>query len=90
MRKILSFLFFLMVSTFAAASPVDNAQLGAFIKNYVELVHKNYAASYDAAVQLQQAVDGYYQAGKHHVVSFLEKFGYMWKDGVIHALPQTG
>lgn len=39
---------------------------------------------------LRQAVDSYYQAGKQHVVNFLEKFGYTWQDGVIYALPQTG
>ena len=34
-------------------------------------------------------IGGYYQAGKKHVVNFLQKFGYRWVDGVIQPLPQT-
>jgi hypothetical protein len=38
---------------------------------------------------LRDAVDGYYQSGKRHVVGFLEKFGYKWVDGVIEPLTQS-
>ena len=39
--------------------------------------------------ELKEAVNKYYQAGKKHTVSFLEKFGYTWVNGVINQLPQT-
>lgn len=37
---------------------------------------------------LSEAIDKYYQSGKRHVVNFLERFGYLWKQGCIYALPQ--
>jgi transposase len=45
---------------------------------------------HETLADLRQAVDGYYQMGKRHVVNFLEKFGYTWRNGVIHPLPQPG
>lgn len=45
---------------------------------------------HETMADLRQAVDGYYQTGKQHVVHFLEKFGFTWKDGVIYPLAQTG
>jgi hypothetical protein len=45
--------------------------------------HSNMAA-------LREAVDGYYQSGKRHIVGLLEKFGYKWVDGVIEPLAQSG
>jgi hypothetical protein len=44
---------------------------------------------HETMVDLRTAIDGYYQAGKKHVVNFLQKFGYRWVDGVIESLPQT-
>jgi hypothetical protein len=38
---------------------------------------------------LRTAIDGYDQAGKKHVVNFLQKFGYCWRNGVIELIPQT-
>lgn len=36
---------------------------------------------------LSDAIDEYYQAGKRHTVNFLQRFGFFWKGGRIHALP---
>jgi transposase len=44
---------------------------------------------HETLAELRTAIDGYYQAGKKHVVTFLEKFGYRWVEGVIQPLPQT-
>ena len=44
---------------------------------------------HETMTDLRAAINGYYQAGKKHVVTFLEKFGYSWVDGVIQPLPQT-
>jgi transposase len=44
---------------------------------------------HETLADLRTASDGYYQAGKKHVVNFLQKFGYRWVDGVIQPLPQT-
>lgn len=37
---------------------------------------------------LADAIDGFYQSVKHHTVNFLQRFGYVWKKGRIHPLPQ--
>lgn len=37
---------------------------------------------------LSAAIDKFYQSGKRHTVNFLERFGYIWKQGRIYALPQ--
>ena len=47
-----------------------------------EVSHQHWHETFEA---LQHAIDGYYQAGKRHVVNF-----YTWKKGVIHLLPQPG
>src|SRR5713101_1621617 len=44
---------------------------------------------HETMADLRTAIDGYYQAGKKHVVNFLQKFGYRWVNGVIEPLPQT-
>jgi len=44
---------------------------------------------HETMADLRAAINGYYQAGKQHVVTFLAKFGYCWVDGVIQPLPQT-
>jgi transposase len=44
---------------------------------------------HETMADLRVAIDGYYRAGKKHVVRFLEKFGYRWRDGVIQPLLQT-
>jgi len=37
---------------------------------------------------LTDAVDKFYQTVKRHTVNFLQRFGYVWKKGRIHPLPQ--
>jgi transposase len=38
---------------------------------------------------LSDAIDGFYQSAKRHTVNFLQRFGYVWKQGRIHPLPQS-
>lgn len=38
---------------------------------------------------LSDAIDGFYQSVKRHTVSFLQRFGYVWKKGRIHPLLQS-
>jgi transposase len=38
---------------------------------------------------LSAAIDGFYQSCKRHTVNFLERFGYVWKQGRIYPLPQS-
>jgi transposase len=49
----------------------------------------SYHRWHETMADLRTAIDGYYQAGKKHVVTFLQKFGYRWDEGVIQPLPQT-
>ena len=44
---------------------------------------------HETLAELRTALEGYYQAGKKPVGTFLEKFGYRWVEGVIQPLPQT-
>ena len=43
---------------------------------------------YETSKDLRAASDRDYQAGKTHVVTFLQKFGYRWVDGILEPLPQ--
>lgn len=38
---------------------------------------------------LSDAIDNFYQTVKRHTVNFLQRFGYVWKQGRIHPLPQS-
>ena len=38
---------------------------------------------------LSDAIDGFYQSAKRHTVNFLQRFGYVWKQGRIYPLPQS-
>jgi transposase len=38
---------------------------------------------------LSDAIDGFYQSMKTHTVNFLQRFGYVWKQGRIYPLPQS-
>ena len=38
---------------------------------------------------LSEAIDGFYQSVKQHTVNFLQRFGYVWKQGRIYPLPQS-
>jgi len=36
---------------------------------------------------LSDAIDGFYQKARRHTVNFLQRFGYIWDGGRIHAMP---
>jgi transposase len=38
---------------------------------------------------LSAAIDGFYQSVKWHTVNFLQRFGYVWKQGRLYPLPQS-
>jgi transposase len=38
---------------------------------------------------LSEAIDGFYQSVKRHTVNFLQRFGYVWKQGRIYPLSQS-
>ena len=44
---------------------------------------------HEPMADLSTAINNSYQRGKKHVVTFLEKFGYRWVEGVIQPLTQT-
>lgn len=72
---------------FPKYTPEENPKEQTWKDLKEEVSHHHWHETVD---DLRKAVDGYYQTGKQHVVNFLEKFGYMWKNGVIYELPQTG
>ncbi len=41
---------------------------------------------HETMADLQKAINDYYQTAKQHTVNFLEKFGYGWSNGRLHAL----
>lgn len=75
------------VIEFPKYTPEENPKEQTWKDLKEEVSHHHW---YETMEDLQKAVDGYYQAGKQHVVNFLEKFGYTWCNGVIQPLPQTG
>jgi len=77
----------LKIVDFPKYTPEENPKEQTWKDLKEEVSHHHWHESIE---DLQQAVDGYYQTGKQHVVSFLEKFGYTWKSGVIYPLPQPG
>ena len=72
---------------FPKYTPEENPKEQTWKDLKEEVSHHHWHETFEA---LQQAVDGYYQTGKQHVVNFLEKFGYTWKNGVIYPLLQPG
>ncbi len=77
----------LTIIEFPKYTPEENPKEQTWKDLKEEVSHHHW---HETLADLQQAVDGYYQAGKRHVVNFLEKFGYTWRNGVIHPLPQPG
>ena len=70
---------------FPAYQPEANPKEGTWKTLKEEVSHHCWHASMGA---LQQAVDGFYQTARKHTVNFLKHFGYIWKNGRIHPLPQ--
>jgi len=50
---------------------------------------KSVPSLHETNSRLTHRHDGYYQAGRNHVVTFLQKFGYRWSEGVLQPLSQT-
>jgi len=74
------------VSEFPKYTPEENPKEATWKDLKEEVSHHRW---HETMADLRTAIDGYYQAGKKHVVTFLQKFGYRWSDGVIQPLPQT-
>ena len=75
------------IVNFPKYTPEENPKEQTWKDLKEEVSHHHW---HETAEDLRKAVDGYYQAGKRHVVNFLKKFGYRWRAGVIYELPQTG
>jgi putative transposase len=76
----------LRVIHFPAYQPEANPKEGTWKTLKEEVSHHCWHASMAA---LQKSVDGFYQSARKHTVTFLERFGYIWKNGRIHPLPQV-
>lgn len=74
------------VIEFPQYTPEENPKEATWKDLKEEVSHHHW---HETMADLRTAIDGYYQAGKKHVVHFLEKFGYHWVEGVIQPLPQT-
>jgi len=75
------------VIEFPKYTPEENPKERTWKDLKEEVSHHHW---HETMEELKEAVNEYYQSGKKHVVSFLEKFGYTWVNGVINPLPQTG
>jgi transposase len=74
------------VITFPKYTPEENPKEATWKDLKEEVSHHHW---HETMADLRTAIDSYYQAGKNHVVNFLQKFGYRWSNGVIELLPQT-
>ena len=75
----------LRVIHFPAYQPEANPKEGTWKRLKEEVSHHCWHAS---MTELKKSVDGFYQTARKHTVNFLERFGYVWKNGRIHPLPQ--
>jgi transposase len=69
---------------FPAYMPEENPKEATWKAMKEEVSHHCW---HENLVELRKAINEYYQKGKQHTVSFLEKFGYGWRDGRLFALP---
>jgi transposase len=74
------------VIAFPKYTPEENPKEGTWKDLKEEVSHHHW---HETISELRTAIDQYYQAGKTHVVNFLQKFGYRWVDGFLEPLPQT-
>jgi transposase len=74
------------VIEFPKYTPEENPKEATWKDLKEEVSHHHW---HETMADLREAINGYYQAGKKHVVNFLQKFGYRWVDGIIQPLPQT-
>jgi transposase len=74
------------VIAFPKYTPEENPKEATWKDLKEEVSHHHW---HETMTELRTAIDGYYQAGKKHVVNFLQKFGYRWDKGILEPLPQT-
>lgn len=74
------------VIAFPKYTPEENPKEATWKDLKEEVSHHHW---HETMADLRAAIDGYYQAGKKHVVTFLQKFGYRWEAGILQPLPQT-
>ena len=74
------------VIAFPKYTPEENPKEATWKDLKEEVSHHHW---HETMAELRTAIDGYYQAGKTHVVNFLQKFGYRWNEGILEPLPQT-
>lgn len=74
------------VITFPRYTPEENPKEATWKELKEEVSHHHW---YETVAELRTAIDSYYQAGKTHVVNFLQKFGYRWIEGIIEPIPRT-
>jgi transposase len=74
------------VIEFPKYTPEENPKEATWKDLKEEVSHHRW---HETMADLSTAINNYYQRGKKHVVTFLEKFGYRWVDGVIQPLTQT-
>jgi transposase len=75
----------LQVIHFPAYTPEENPKEATWKTLKEEVAHHRWHAT---KANLSQAIDQFYQTARRHTVNFLEKFGYCWREGRIHLLPQ--
>jgi transposase len=76
----------LRIIQFPAYTPEENPKEGTWKTLKEEVSHHHW---HETFADLSKAINGFYQTGRRYTVSFLEKFGYCWREGRIHALAQT-
>ncbi|NOT57660.1 MAG: hypothetical protein HOP18_23900 [Deltaproteobacteria bacterium] len=74
------------VIAFPKYTPEENPKEATWKDLKEEVSHHHW---HETMTELRTAIDGYYQAGKNHVVTFLQKFGYRWSNGILEPLPPT-
>lgn len=74
------------VIRFPKYTPEENPKEATWKDLKEETSHHKY---HPTKQSLADAIDGYYQKARRHTVNFLERFGYFWKGGRIHPLPQS-
>jgi transposase len=74
------------VIAFPKYTPEENPKEATWKDLKEEVSHHHW---HETMTELRTAIDDYYQAGKNHVVNFLQKFGYRWRKGIIEPLPHT-
>jgi transposase len=70
---------------FPKYTPEENPKEATWRDLKEEVSHHRW---HETIADLRTAIDGYYQAGKRHVVNFLQRFGYCWVNGLLQPLPQ--